>query len=98
MRENTDQKKTPYLDTFHTVSHMDSMSKAVDFLTHNYGNFRSIPPDVFLGKDVLKRCRKFTGEHPCQSKFIEITLQHGCSPVNLLHIFKIFGVAASETS
>ena len=23
-----------------------------------------------------------------QSKFIEITLQHGCSPVNLLHIFR----------
>ena len=22
-----------------------------------------------------------------QSNFIEITLQHGCSPVNLLHIF-----------
>ena len=37
-----------------------------------------------------------TGEHPCrsvvstkmQSNFIEITLRHGCSPVNLLHIFK----------
>ena len=23
-----------------------------------------------------------------QSNFIEITLQHGCSPVNLLHIFR----------
>ena len=23
-----------------------------------------------------------------QSNFIEITLRHGCSPVNLLHIFK----------
>ena len=23
-----------------------------------------------------------------QNKFIEITLQHGCSPVNLLHIFR----------
>ena len=23
-----------------------------------------------------------------QSKFIEITLRHGCSPVNLLHIFR----------
>ena len=44
----------------------------------------------------LKICSKFTGEHPCrsvvsiksQSNFIEITLQHGCSPVNLLHIFR----------
>ena len=24
----------------------------------------------------------------CSSKFIEITLQHECSPVNLLHIFR----------
>ena len=39
---------------------------------------------------------KFTGEHPCQnaisiklqSNFIETTLRHGCSPVNLLHIFR----------
>ena len=23
-----------------------------------------------------------------QSKFIEITVRHGCSPVNLLHIFR----------
>ena len=52
---------------------------------------------MFLGKDVLKICRKFTGEHPCravilikvQSNFIEITLRHGCSPVNLLHISRI---------
>ena len=41
-------------------------------------------------------CSKVTGEHPCQSaisinlrsNFIEITLQHGYSPVNLLHIFR----------
>ena len=38
----------------------------------------------------------FTGEQPCQSaisiklysNFIEITLRRGCSPVNLLHIFR----------
>ena len=24
------------------------------------------------------------------TNFIEIALQHGCSPVNLLHIFRIF--------
>ena len=53
-------------------------------------------PYVFLGKGVLKICRKFTGEHSCQSaisiklqsKFIEIALRHGCSPVNLLHILR----------
>ena len=51
---------------------------------------------VFLGKAVLKICSKFTGEHPCrsaisiklQSKFIEITLRHGCSPVKLLYVFR----------
>ena len=26
---------------------------------------RSSPPEVFLGKTVLKICNKFTGEHPC---------------------------------
>ena len=58
---------------------------------------RSSRSEMFLEKGVLKICRKFTGEHPCrsvisiklQSNFIEITLQHGCSPVNLLHIFRI---------
>ena len=51
---------------------------------------------MLLGKDVLKTCNKFTGEHPCRSaisiklllNFIEITLRHRCSPVNLLHIFR----------
>ena len=55
---------------------------------------RSSHPEVFLRKGVLKVCSKFTGEHPCrsaisiklESNFIEITLRHGCSPVNLLHI------------
>ena len=51
---------------------------------------------VLVGKRVLKLCCKVTGEHQCrsaisinlQSNFIEITLRHGCSPVNLLHIFR----------
>ena len=49
-----------------------------------------------LVKSVLKICSKFTGEHPCGSvnsiklryNFIEITLSHGCSHVNVLHIFR----------
>ena len=57
---------------------------------------RSSRPEVFLRKVVLKICSKFTGGHPCRSvisikllcNFIEITLRHGCSPVNLLHIFR----------
>ena len=59
-------------------------------------NFRSSRTKVFLGKDVLKICSKFTGEHPwrsvisikLQSNFIEIALRHGYYPVNLLHIFR----------
>ena len=43
-------------------------------------------------KDVLKICSKFTREHQSMSKllcnFIEIALRHGCSPVNVLHIFR----------
>ena len=59
-------------------------------------NNKSTPPEVFLGKDVLKICSKFTGIHPCrsaisiklQSNFIEIVLRHGCSLVNIQHIFR----------
>ena len=52
---------------------------------------------MFLGKGVLQICITFTGEHQCRNNvisikllcnFIEITLQHGCSPVSLLHIFR----------
>ena len=60
--------------------------------------FRSSRTKAFLGKGALKICSKFTGEHTCrsvisikvakQSNFIEIALRHGCSPVNLLHIFR----------
>ena len=58
--------------------------------------YRSSHSEVFLGKGVPKICSKFTGEHPCRSvisikllsNFIEITLQNGCSSVNLLHIFR----------
>ena len=57
---------------------------------------RSSIPEVFLGKGVLKIDSKFTGEHPYRRaisikllcSFIEIALRHGCSPVNLLHIFR----------
>ena len=57
---------------------------------------RSSHQEMFLGKGVLKIGSKFTGELPCrsaisiklQSNFIENTLRHGCSPVNLPHIFR----------
>ena len=57
---------------------------------------RSSHSEVFYWKGILKICSKFTGEHPCGSailikllcNFIDIALQHGCSSVNLLHIFR----------
>ena len=66
------------------------------FLIMNCPLFRSSPPDVFIGKSVLKIFRKFTGEHLCQNalsiklfcNFIEIALGHRCFPVYLLHIFR----------
>ena len=66
------------------------------FCKVSHHKWRSSPPYVFLGKGLLKICRKFTGEYPCRSvmsikllcNFIEIVLQHGCSPVDLLHIFR----------
>ena len=62
----------------------------------SFSIIRSSHPEVFLEKGVLKICSKFTGEHPCrsaisvnlQSNFIEIALRHGCSAVNLQHIFR----------
>ena len=58
--------------------------------------YRNSPSEVFLGKGVLKKSSKLTGEHPCrsaisiklQSNFIEIALSHECCPLNLLHIFR----------
>ena len=57
---------------------------------------RSSPSEVFSEKYALKICSKLAGKHTCrnvisiklQSNFIEITLRHGCSPVNLLSIFR----------
>ena len=67
----------------------------LNYLKH-ITNIRSSRPEVFLGKGVLKICSKLIREHPCRSvisirllcNFIEITLRHGCSPVNLLSIFR----------
>ena len=58
--------------------------------------FRNSRPEVFCKKDVVKICSKFKGEHPyqnaisikLQSNFIEITIRHGCSPVNLPHLLR----------
>ena len=62
----------------------------------NVQKSRTSYPEVFLRKGVPKIYSKFTGEHPCRSMIsikllcnsIKITLRHGRSPVNLLHIFR----------
>ena len=70
---------------------------SLTFVTYKYmPYFRSSHPEVFLVKGVWKICSKFTGEHTCWNvisikllcNFTEITLRNGCSPVNLLHIFR----------
>ena len=60
-----------------------------------YSLYRFSCPGV-LEKGVLIICSKFTGENPCRSaisiklqrNFIEITLRHWFSPVNVRHISK----------
>ena len=60
---------------------------------------KSSCPEMFLGKGVKNWCEKLqqiyrrTPIPKCDfnkaaSNFIEITLRHGCSPINLLHIFR----------
>ena len=56
-------------------------------------HIQNISLKVFFEKGALKICYKFTGEHPCRKgillcKFIGITFRHGCSLVNLPHIFR----------
>ena len=56
-------------------------------------NFRSSHPEVFLEKFVLKICNKIYRRTPMpKCNFNKITLQialrHGCSPANVLHIFR----------
>ena len=64
-------------------------------------SYKKLYPEAALNRcshktGVLKICNKSRGEHPCriaismmlQNIFIEITLRHGCSPVNLLHFFR----------
>ena len=41
-----------------------------------------------LSKGVLKKECSENMQEICRCNFIEIALRHGCSPVNLLHIFK----------
>ena len=61
------------------------------FTISRYQRDRSSPSEVFLEKDVLNICSKFTGEHT----LYWIALRYRCSPVNLLHIFRTFFLRTS---
>ena len=74
--------------TFSCNKHLQKRQNKLHLLKLSEKIFISSHPEVFLRKGVLKICSKFTGEHPCQS-VIEITLWHGCSPVNLMYILRI---------
>ena len=58
-------------------------------------NTKRNPSEVFLGKDVLKICSKFSGDHPrqsaitmkLQSSIIEIPLRHRCFPGYFQNLF-----------
>ena len=88
-----------FMFIYNAVSLIDSflsIKRYYLFPLNRNSPFRSSRPEAFLRKGLLKICSKFTGEHPCwsaisinvQSNFIDIALQHGCSPVNFLHIFR----------
>ena len=57
---------------------------------------RSSHPEMFLGKCSKNMQQIYRWKNPCRSvvsmkllcNFIETTFRHGCSPVNLLHIFR----------
>ena len=81
---------------------LTDLSKTFDRLHHELLSAKLNPYDLletaiqrcFYEKAFLKICSKFTGKQQCrsttstklQSNFIEITLRHGWSIVNLLHI------------
>ena len=86
---------TTHRGIFSWISNITSLQKKVENMIYHF-NSEATPPEMFLGKDVLKTCSKFTEEYPCQSvisiklqsNFIEIALWHVCSPATLQHIFR----------
>ena len=75
----------------------DNFQESFAYVLHEGSlNDRKSPSDVFFRKGVLKICSKFKGEHPCRSaisiklksNFIDIALWYGCSPENLLNMFR----------
>ena len=65
--------------------------------TIHWNDFQTQSSRGVVIESVLEMCSKFTRERTCRSvtstklqrNFFEITLRHGCSPVNLLHLSRI---------
>ena len=87
---------------------IDKSNQPIIITAKGYQNSasRDSPLEVFLRKDILKIRSKFTGEHlgpsviliKFQNNFIKITLRHGCSFVNLLHVFRTHPVSEQTKS
>ena len=43
---------------------VSGLTIGADKLNNEVAKVRSSPPEVFLGKGILKICSKFTGKHP----------------------------------
>ena len=82
--------------TFSDVSNIVELVKLIFFLRQkfNFFDWFSIFDSIFFNS--LQEKFLITGEHQCRSvilikllcNFMEIALRHGCSPVNLLNIFR----------
>ena len=68
----------------------NSFSRNVSTISLNIFQKQQLPRGV-PRKKCSEICSKFTGEQPCRSGIsikLYSTLRHGCSPVNLLYIFR----------
>ena len=89
------QKLGTYLEPYQSFMKTLCCENSEQLMSVNHFSKRALsrnsPLETFLGKVVPKLCSKFRREHPCRSaisiklhcNLIEITLRHGCSPVNL---------------
>ena len=75
------------IDYVVTIDYFNKQDTPKQNKATNKLHVRSSRPDVFLGKVVLKICKKFTGESLCRS-VIQKSCFANCSPVNLQHIFQ----------
>ena len=93
----TEKFRTFYgLNTITAVGVKENKPKPEIAFSVNINNVQKQPSKGVLWKRFPENMHQITGEHPCrsaisiklQSNFIEITLRHWCSPVNLLYIFR----------